>query len=212
MEEPRDELVEVCHLMASQSFTSATGGNVSVKMPDGTIWLTPSRLHKRKVQIEDLVLINDEKQILDGERAPTSEVPMHLAVYRALPQAGAVIHAHPPVATGFALACKPLDASASSEAYFILGPGVPLLPYARPSTEELATMVGAAMDPMYKAYLLANHGVLTWGADLSEAYDILDTLEMFAQSQFAAMQLGGAGPLPAEELDWLRQKKLSFYR
>jgi L-fuculose-phosphate aldolase len=158
------------------------------------------------VQIEDLVKVSADGEILDGQRTPTSEKPMHIGVYAALPGAGAVIHAHAPAATGFALAGQAIDTSASSEAYFILGPEVPLIPYARPSTQGLADVVRQAVNPRIKAYLLANHGVLTWGCDLSEAYDVLDTLEMFAQSQVAATLLGGPVPLPRNELDWLEHK------
>ena len=208
-DDPRSILVEVCHLMAAHEFTSATGGNVSVKVPDGSIWITPSCLHKRRVQIEDLVKVSSDGEILVGQRTPSSETIVHLAVYQALPGVGAVIHAHPPAATGFAQACREIDTRSSSEAYFILGPTVPLIPYARPSTPELADIVRRAMNTRNRAYLLANHGILTWGADLWEAYDILDTLEMFAQSQVVANSLGGLVPLPEEECRWLEEKARS---
>lgn len=205
-DDQKTELVEVCYLMAEQRLTSATGGNVSVKMPDGTFLVTPSRLHKRRVKAKDLIRIDDAGTILEGKRTPTSEVPMHLAVYRAISGAGAVIHAHPPFATGYALACMEMDTKPSSEAYFILGSKVPLIEYGRPSTEGLARLMEESVHKEYKAYLLANHGVLTWGSNLWEAFDVLDTLEMYAHSLFAATLLGGAVPLPESECAWLTEK------
>jgi L-fuculose-phosphate aldolase len=204
--DPRLLLVEICHLLAAQRFTSATGGNISVKLADGTFWVTPSCLHKARVRVEDLMRIAADGTVLEGTRRPSSETPMHLAMYRALPQMGAVIHAHSPIATGFAQAGKRIETNCSSEAYEILGPYVPLLPYARPSTAALADTVADAMCPRHHAYLLANHGVLTWGNDLWEAYDMLDTLETFAQSLLAAYTLGGPTTLPADELRWFDEK------
>ncbi len=204
--DPRALIVEVCHLLAARNFTSATGGNVSVRLPDGSCWVTPSQLHKARVQVADLVRVAADGRQLDGTRSATSETYMHLSVYRRIPTAGAVLHAHPPVSTGFALAGKPMDNTSSSEAVAILGRCVPLLPYLPPSSASLAALVEQSVTPSVPAYLLAHHGVLTWGPDLWQAYDILDTLELFAQSLVAATQLGAPVPLPEEELRWLDHK------
>jgi L-fuculose-phosphate aldolase len=179
---------------------------VSVRLPDDTVWVTPGRLHKARVFEADLVRVDRAGAVVEGARKPSSETPMHLAMYRALPRAGAIVHAHPPASTGFAQACRPIDTSCSSEAICILGPEVPLIPYERPSTDALADLVGASMRPSQQVYLMANHGVLTWGADLWEAYDLLDTLEIFAQSLVVAHQVGGPVAIPAEEQDWLLHK------
>ncbi len=203
MSDVREIIVEICHLLAARNFTTATGGNVSVRLPDGTCWVTPTRLHKARVRVNDLVRVDAACRVVEGARSASSETLMHLAMYRARPEIAAVIHAHAPYATGFAQAHRPIDTAASSEAYFILGAQVPLIPYARPGTPELAETVGAAMLPCQKAYLMANHGVLTWGDDLWDAYDILDTLELCSQSLLVSHLLGGAVPLPAEELAWL---------
>lgn len=204
--DPRTILVEICHLLAARNFTTATGGNISVKMPDGSYWITPSRLHKARVTLDDLICLSAGGEQLAGTRNPSSEMPLHLAMYRALPHIGAVIHAHPPAASGFAQACRPIDTRSSSEAVAILGAQVPLIPYERPSTRQLADAVETAQRKDQQAYLLANHGVLTWGVDLWDAYDILDTLEIFAQSLLAATLAGGPVPLPPEEVAWLLKK------
>lgn len=204
--DPRPLIVEICHLLAARNFTSATGGNVSAHLPDGTCWVTPTSLHKARVRVEDLVRVDAECRVIEGTRKATSETLMHLALYRALPRAGAVIHAHPPAATGFTMAERTLDTSSSSEAVAILGRCIPLLPYMHPGTVELAEMVGRHAAAECPAYLLTHHGVLTWGTDLWQAYDILDTLELYAQSLIAATTLGGAVPLKDNELDWLEKK------
>lgn len=161
--DPRVAMVEVCHLLAAQNLTSATGGNVSVRVGDGSYWVTPSRLHKSRMRVEDLVRVDGDFRVLEGARKPSSESLMHLAVYRRLPQAGAVVHAHPPVCGGFALAGKEMDTGSSSEAVAILGPRVPLIGYARPSTAELAELVGRSMAGNIRAYLMANHGASPGG-------------------------------------------------
>lgn len=204
--DPRQTLVDICHLLAARNFTTATGGNVSARLPDGTCWVTPSRLHKARVEVADLVRVTMDGVKVEGMREASSETMMHLAVYRALPPAGAVIHAHPVAATGFAQAGLPIDTTSSSEAYVILGPEVPLVPYATPGGAPLAEVVSAALHPRRHAYLLANHGVFTWGEDLWHAYDLLDTLELTSQSLLAAIALGGARPLCAEDLRELEKK------
>jgi L-fuculose-phosphate aldolase len=163
-------------------------------------------LHKARVTIKDLVRVDDRCKVVEGGRPASSEMLVHLAIYRALPQAMAVVHAHPPAATGFAQACRAIDTRSSSEASVILGPQVPLIGYERPSTPQLANAVGKAMHPRQKAYLLAQHGAITWGSDLWDAYDTLDTLEVFTQSLVVATIVGGARPLPAKERAWLERK------
>lgn len=204
--DPRGILVEICHLLAARNFTTATGGNVSVRMPDDTYWMTPTCLHKARVQLDDLVRVDAAGRVLEGRRKPSSEAPLHLAAFRALPQVGAVIHAHPIAATGFAQACRPIETASSSEAYVILGAEVPLLPYTTPTTNQLAEVVADALNVRQQAYLLANHGVFTWGTNLWAAYDILDTLELYAQSLLASYTLGGPRALPAAELAILETK------
>ena len=170
-------------------------------------WMTPTRLHKARVQVDDLVRVDAAGRVVEGTRKASSEAALHLAVYRALPQAGAVIHAHPVTATGFAQACRPIDTSSSSEAYVILGPEVPLLPYTTPTTTQLAEVVAAAVNTRQQAYLLANHGVFTWGTDLWAAYDILDTLELYAQSLLVSLSLGGPCALRRRNWPCWRQKR-----
>ena len=205
-DDPRSQLVEICHVLATRSFTTAKGGNLSVRLPDDTFWVTPSSLHKARVQVDDLVRVNLGGEKLDGVHGPSSETFMHLMAYQALPEAKAIIHAHPPFATGFTQAGITLDTASASEAVAILGARIPLIPYAHPGSSELAELVGRMMQPKYKAYLMAHHGVLTWGEDLWDAYDILETVELFAQSLLTARLLGGPVSLSEEDLRELMMK------
>ena len=200
------DIVRVSNAMAARDFTTATGGNISVRTVENGCWITPSRLHKALVTENDLVLVDKDGQKISGDRDASSEGMLHLAVYRALPQAGAVIHAHPPYINGFAQNCIPIDTRSSSEAVFLLGAEVPVLPYFRPGTFDLADGVEKAVNSRQQAYLLANHGVICWGINLQEAYDILDTLELFARSLVISRILGGEKPLPPQEVQWLEDK------
>ncbi|MHB0937412.1 MAG: class II aldolase/adducin family protein [Armatimonadota bacterium] len=210
--DPRVDLVEICHLIAARGYTTATGGNVSVRMPDGTFWVTPGGLNKARVRIEDLVRISATGEVLEGTRKPSSETFMHLAAYQALPQAGAVVHAHPPYASGFSQAGKTLDTSSSSEAVAILGRDVPLIAYAHPGSNELAELIGRAMKPTHKAYMMKHHGVITWGTNLWDAYDILDVMELYAHSLVASIIVGNPLSLPEHDLQWLEQKHLELMK
>lgn len=204
----REIMADICTLLASQRLTTATGGNVSVRLPDGTFLVTPSRFHKQRVRAADIVCIDGCGGVVDGVRTPTSEVPMHLAIYNSIPEAGAIIHAHPPYATGYSFTGRDLETAASSEAYFVLGSKIPMIEYARPSTQELGRIMAESMTKAHKAYLMANHGVITWGVDLWNAFDMLDTLELYAHSHFVATLAGGISPLPANEIEWLSGKKM----
>lgn len=204
--DPRALVVEICSLLAAREFTTATGGNVSLRLPDNTFWVTPSMLHKARVGDADLVRVDIDGHILEGTRRPSSEIFMHLAAYKALPQAGGIIHAHPPYGTAVAQTGRTLDTSANAEALVVLGRKVPLIPYAHAGSSELAAVVGGAMQPLHKAYVMAHHGVITWGTDLWEAYDILDTLELCARSIALAALFGGAQALPESTLEALEEK------
>jgi len=208
--DPRVDLIEICHLIAARGYTTATGGNVSMRLPDGTFWVTPGGLNKARVQVEDLVRVNAQGELLEGTRKPSSETFMHLMAYQALPMAGAVVHAHPPYASGFSQAGKTLDTSSASEAVAILGRDVPLIPYAHPGSQELAELIGGAMRPLQKAYMMKHHGVITWGTDLWDAYDILDVMELYAQSLVASIIVGGPLSLPEHDLEWLEKKHIEL--
>ena len=144
----------------------------------------------------------DGKKIA-GERNPSSEMQMHLEVYRQRPEVQAVVHAHPPIATGFAVAGIPLDRAVLAEVVTTLG-SVPIAEYATPSTTELPEAVRKYVKA-HDGMLLANHGALTLGADVFAAYYKMETIEHFAKISLVARMLGGERLLSREEVDAARE-------
>jgi len=175
---------------------AATEGNISAKLGD-RLFITPSDCCKGMLDAEEVVEadLNGSKT---GERPPSSELMMHLAIYRRRPDVGAVIHAHPPHATGFAVAGIPLDRPVLPEVVFSIGT-VPLVAYATPGSAEAADSVAALVD-RHDALLLSNHGALTCGADLQSAYFRMETLEQFAWISAIARVLGRERELTPEQV------------
>src|SRR5216117_3414755 len=196
----RRDLLRICHLMYERSYVVASDGNVSVQLDDGRVLATPTMTCKGRMT-EDLIAVTDlEGRSLNNQRA-SSELAMHLLIYRERPDVRAVCHAHPPHGTAFAVAGLPIDQPILSEVILTLG-CVPLAEYGTPSTEELSD----AMRPLVKhhnALLMANHGAVAYGADLWQAFDRLETLEHTARIAILARMLGGSKNLPADAIEKL---------
>lgn len=207
--EHRSDIVEIGRRLYEKGFIAAADGNLSVRMTPDRILTTPSGLNKGRLSPDDLVVTDRHGRKLVGEREPSSELEMHLAMYESRPDVGAVVHAHPRYASGFAVAGIPMDQPLLSEVVLTLGT-VPLAEYGTPTTPELAEAVRpfAAHD----AILLANHGALTVGKDLHQAYDRMETLEHSAQIYVVARTLGSERPLSEEHVAKLRQirQRLGF--
>src|SRR4026208_2121852 len=170
----RRDLITVCHLMYERSYVVSSDGNVSLRLDDDRILATPTMTCKGRMT-EDLIAVTDlEGKNLNNRRA-SSELAMHLLIYRERPDVNAVCHAHPPNGTAFAVAGLAIDQPILSEVILTLG-CVPLASYGTPSTDELTE----AMQPLVKhhnALLMANHGAVAYGSDLWQAWDRLETLE-----------------------------------
>lgn len=201
--ELREQICDVCHKMWQKGWVAANDGNVSVKLEDGTFLATPTGMSKSFIIPEKLVHIDMEGNILEAEEGcrPSSEIKMHLRCYREREDVGAVLHAHPPVATGFAVANKPLDEYSMIETVIALG-SVPVTPYGTPSTYEVPDAIAPYLGE-HDAVLLQNHGALTVGADVITAYYRMETLELFAQISLNAHMLGGAKEISRENIDRL---------
>ena len=201
--ELREQICDVCHKMWQKGWVAANDGNVSVKLEDGTFLATPTGMSKSFITPEKLVHIDMEGNILEAEEGcrPSSEIKMHLRCYREREDVGAVLHAHPPVATGFAVANKPLDEYSMIETVIALG-SVPVTPYGTPSTYEVPEAIAPYLGE-HDAVLLQNHGALTVGADVITAYYRMETLELFAQISLNAHMLGGAKEITWENIDRL---------
>ncbi len=194
----RADIVEVGRRLYARGYTASNDGNISTRLDDRRLLMTPASVCKGFMDPQMMVITDMEGNKLAGERKPSSEMQMHLEVYRQRPEIQAVVHAHPPVATAFAVAGIPLDRAVLAEVVTTLG-SVPIAEYATPSTQELP----AAVRKYVKAHdgmLLANHGALTLGSDVFAAYYKMETIEHFANISFVARMLGGERLLSRDEV------------
>jgi L-fuculose-phosphate aldolase len=207
-EELRRELVRYGRWLYRLGYTPATAGNLSVRLDESTLLVTPTGASKHLLRRSDMVLVDLDGHRLEGARKATSELGMHLAFYRRRDDVQAVIHAHPPIATAFACAGHALDELLSQEAAMILGP-VPLAPYATTGTEEVAGSLRPFI-PAHDAVLLANHGAVVCGTSLFDAFCKMETLEHVAQIRLAAYQLGSCNTLEADQERLLRRAREKY--
>jgi len=169
-------------------FVAASDGNLSVRTEEGLIISTPTGMSKGMMRPEDMVVINIDGTWMSGSRNVSSEFQMHLTIYKVRPDVNAVVHAHPSTATGFACAGIALDQPLCSEIVLTLG-SVPLAPYATTGTPELSQALMPYVSG-HNAVLMANHGAVTYGSTLSEAFFRMEAVEHFARIVLVAKQLG----------------------
>ncbi|MGH7556926.1 MAG: class II aldolase/adducin family protein [Gemmatimonadota bacterium] len=198
--ETRRAIVEVGRRLWTRGLIGGAEGNVSVRL-DGALVATPSGACKGFLDPDDLVVTDLEGRILAGAGRPSSELRMHVRVYRSRSDVRAVVHAHPPTATGFAIAGQALDECVVPEVIASLG-RVPIVPYGTPSTEELPDRM-APYVASHDALLLANHGVVTYASSLARAIDLMESIEQAARSLLTARILGRVHRLSSEEVDRL---------
>ena len=201
----RTAIVETGRRLYARGLIAGNEGNISVRCGEELL-VTPGGACKGYLSVEDVVT-TDLRGHPRGRGRATSEILMHAAVYRRRPDVGAVVHAHPPAATGFAVAGLPLDRPVLAEPVVTLGP-VPVLPYGTPATPDLAERVGEAVGGAH-ALLLANHGALTVGETLERAWERMETLEQFARITLVARLLGGETELQAEDVAGLESLRAS---
>jgi L-fuculose-phosphate aldolase len=199
----RCDIVEVGRRLYARGLIGGHEGNISVRL-ESFLLITPAGVGKGFLTPEMIVRTDLEGHPVDGGRAST-ETLMHTAVYRRRADVHAVVHAHPPTATGFAVAGIALDRPLIAEAVVTLGP-VPVIPYGQPSTEELADNVGRAICDA-QALLMANHGALAVGDTLERAWERMETLEQLARVALVSRLLGRDHTLPAAEVGRLEQSR-----
>jgi L-fuculose-phosphate aldolase len=207
--ELRRQLTRFSHWLHRLGFAPGTSGNLSVRMDGRRILATPTGCSKALLRPSDMVIVDWDGNLLAGTRNVTSEIGMHLAIYRGRPDVKAVVHAHPPIATGFASCGLALDAPLCAELIMTLGE-IPLAPYATTGTDE----VGASLQPYLRdhdAILLANHGLVTYGKDLLDAFMKAETCEHFAQVSLTAHQLGCGKPLESDALAKLEHARARYH-
>jgi L-fuculose-phosphate aldolase len=204
----RTDIVEVGRRMYARGYTASNDGNISVRLGPDRLLMTPKSVCKGFMTPDMMCITDLEGRKLQGDRDPSSEMLMHLEVYRQRPDAQAVVHAHPPTATGFAVAGIPLDRAVLAEVLTTLG-SIPIAEYATPSTRELPEAVRKYIKA-HDGMLLANHGALTVGADLYGAYYKMETIEHFAKISLVARLLGRENLLSREEVMRLQELRGSY--
>ena len=201
--EHRRDIVEVGRRIWVRGFVASNDGNISIRMSDNEILCTPTGVSKGFLTPEMLVVVDLGGRQLRGEMRMSSEVKAHLRVYQARPDVRAVVHAHPPTATGFAVAGIALDRCTLPEIVLSLG-SIPLAPYQTPSTAELAESIIAPLS-QGDAVLMANHGAITVGTDVYNAYHKMESLELYAQISLVARQLGRENVLTQPQVSSLME-------
>ena len=195
-QELRRELVEVAHTLHRHGWVANHDGNVTARLARGRFLITPTAVSKRVIDESMLVVVDEEGRKVSGRMKPFSELGLHLTVYGQRPDVEAVVHAHPPTATGLSWAgASLLDVPAAPEPIVSLGPGVPTVPYAPPGAQAEAAL--RPWTRTHNAVLLANHGALTWGPDLETAYLRMELVEHMARCTQVAPGFrtgGGADP------------------
>lgn len=201
--ETREGMCDICHKMWQLGWVAANDGNLSVRLPNGNFLATPTGISKSFITPEKLVVIDAEGNVLEAENGyrPSSEIKMHLRCYKEREDVGAVLHAHPPTATGYAVAHVPLDRYTMIETVAAIG-SIPVTPYGTPSTYEVPDAIAPYLQE-HDVLLLANHGALTVGADAITAYYRMETLELFAKISLTAHLLGGEKEISEENIQKL---------
>jgi L-fuculose-phosphate aldolase len=204
----RLDIVEVGRRMYARGYTASNDGNISVRLDSERLIMTPTAVCKGFMTPDMMCITDLDGRKIAGDRNPSSEMKMHLEVYRQRPEVNAVVHAHPPIATGFAVAGIPLDRAVLAEVVTTLG-SVPIAEYATPSTRELPESVRKYVKA-HDGMLLANHGALTLGPDVFAAYYKMETIEHFAKISLVARLLGGERLLSRDEVTRLEKLRGSY--
>ncbi|WP_413287614.1 class II aldolase/adducin family protein [Bdellovibrio sp. HCB337] len=201
-----EQIVEVARRLHERNMLAAADGNISFRISDQEILITPSGIAKAFMKPQEMALITLDNNVLAGK--PSGERLMHLEIYKQCPQAKAVIHAHPPTAIAWSIArpdLKELPADSLSEVILATG-RIPFVPYARPGTLDMGTHMTPFL-PKHRALILSRHGAVAWGEDLDEAYRGMERIEHSALILAKAVQLGGLTSLPAEEVAVLHKMR-----
>jgi len=204
----RKDIVYYSHKTHAAGLVSATDGNLSVRLDENHVLITPSSLRKEDMFIDAPIVINMKGELVAGDRKPSTEHKVHLEAYRQRPDIGAVIHAHPPKAIAFTIAEVPLDTCMLPEVVVTMG-NVPVAPYAAPSTDALPDSMRELIRQA-DALMLARHGSVTVGTDLADAFKKLEKLEHNAEIMIYARILGGPKPFSQGQLEELQNLR-GFY-
>lgn len=197
----RREICDCGQKMYDKGFVAANDGNISARIDDNIIIVTPTGVSKGGMSPDSLVKMDLDGNILSGNSRPSSEVKMHIEVYRQSRDIMSVVHAHPPMSTAFAVARRQLDKPILSEAICTLGV-VPVADYATPGTDEVPQSISPYVRD-FNAVLLANHGLLTWGQDITQAFFRMESVEQYAKIMYYLDKIGEPQELKCDKVEEL---------
>lgn len=201
-----EQILEVGRRLYTKDYVVSNDGNITCRVSPTALWATPTGVSKGYMTEQMLIKVDLDGNVLEGTHKPSSELKMHLRVYRENPAVRAVVHAHPPVATSYAIARIPLDRAILPEAVIQLGE-VPVAEYATPGTQEVPDSI-APFCRTHNGVLLANHGALTWGDDPLQAYMRMESLEYYARiSMYTSCILRQAKELTNAQVDRLLETR-----
>ncbi|WP_335387059.1 class II aldolase/adducin family protein [Neobacillus drentensis] len=206
----KKQICDIGKRIYDKGFIAANDGNISIRLSDNEFLITPTGVSKGFMTPDMIIKVDREGKVLDGNPPyrPTSEMKMHLLVYQERPDIQAVVHVHPPYATAFAIAGLPLDQAILPESVVYLGT-IPVAEYGTPSTEEVPNAVKKhVLD--HQGVLLENHGALTWGKDLENAYNLMESLEFTAKINWISKQLNGDRELSKKHVQTLVEMKANM--
>ncbi len=206
--ELRQDIVDIGKLVYQKGWVAANDGNITIRMDPEHILATPTGISKGMMHVDDLIIVDHKGNKLEGRRECTSEILMHCTIYNMRPDIHSVVHAHPPVSTGFATAGRALNLALLPEVIIGLG-CVPLAAYGLPGTPALTEPM-LPFIPKYDAIMMGNHGAVCYGADVYKAFFKMETLEHFARIALVAELLGGANVLPRTEVDKLFDSRTRY--
>jgi L-fuculose-phosphate aldolase len=201
----REEIVGIGKRMCDRGYVASNDGNISARLGEDSVLITPTAVSKGFMKPEDLIVVDMDGNLLEGKGKLSSESFMHISVYKDRPDVTSVCHAHPPYSTAFAVAGIPLDKMILPEFIIMLG-SVPVVEYGETGASELYERISNYIRD-YDALLLANHGALTVGQNVSDAYHKMETLEHAAMIQFIASQLGNLNELSEDQVDKLLSQR-----
>lgn len=209
--EVKDQICDVCSKMWQQGWVAANDGNVSVRMDENKIICTPTGISKSFITPDKLLTVDMNLNVLEGAEGyrPSSEMKMHLCCYNERDDVKSVVHAHPPTATGFAVAHVHMDEYVMVEDVICIG-SVPVTPFGVPSTEQVPNAIRPYLSE-HDVLLLENHGALAIGSDLITAYYRMESLELWAKIQLTAHLLGGAKEISRDNIDTLISMRSKYH-
>jgi len=200
---PRDELMRTMERIYRYRMTTTSGGNLSIREPDGTVWVTPARVDKGGLRREDIVRVNPDGST-EGLHPPSSELPFHQMIYAARPEVGGVVHAHAVALVAFSITGQAPDTRLFHQSRHVCGP-VGFAPYALPGSEDLGKSIADTFAEGFDCVVLENHGVAIGGENLQNAFQKFETLEFTAKTVIKARLLGDVRYLSDEELELRNQ-------